>query len=464
MTESAGAKTCPECGISQDRAVPRRALSGWWLWIPIVFALASLGVLTMFAVGSKVTTPQRGPLPPDWLEQTNGLLIRPLPTLGSLRQLAANGRAEVDLSTLTQCKSARTEFPMPDDSTVRVAAVEGLRISEYHATSFGWPARFVTVSRQQGVDVREPESNAPIFGNSNDRWTWSWREAGRFWQDVDGRPRAIVVSWTALFFPLLLFEVFLLACCALDPRRHRTRRFVLAGSLVLAAGTLAIPTSASVRSPTVGLLMGQAAPTGYTLGQLRDAGSTPAGRAAFAKDVASVVDRELVAASSRTGVFFRRTREFDGGPNDTGPVRTTAPAPPQGWPDSTGVLFYITAPPTTITSQLERWGEQGRWAISRWTWNEAHPKRSLRLEADASLFSWSVRWTRNVGGESEKWMLAVDRLAEWLGLALVIPIGVLALRAIWFERRVRRRVDRGQCVGCGYSLIGLPQSTQNAPN
>lgn len=464
MTESAAAKTCPECGLIQDHSGSRRALTGWWLWLPIAFALATLVVLLWLGMRSPVTTPQRGPLPADWLEQTRGVYIDPLPTLGNLRRLARDGNADVDMKDLADCTSARTMFPMPEESTVRVAAVEGLRIAEYRETWFGWPVRFVSASMQQGVDVREPKENAAIFSRAIDRWDWSWREIGRYWQDADGRSRSIVIHWTALCVAALVIASVVLARYAIDARRYKARRLVMWAGLILAVGALAIPARSTNKAATVGFPMGQAAPTGYTLGHLRNALSTPDGRAAFARAVVSVVESELVAASSSTGVFFRRTREFDGGPNDTGPLRTTAPAPPQGWPDSTGIVFFVTSPPTKTVSQIDRWGEKGRWVVSRFAWNETLPARYLGVEAGASLFSWSIRWTRNVGGAGEKWVLAVDRLAEWLGLALVIPIGFLALRAIWFERRVRRRVDRGQCVGCGYSLIGLPQSTQNAPN
>lgn len=462
MTESAGAKTCPECGISQDRAVSRRALAGWWLWLPIVLAFVSLAVLLGLGARSKVTTPPTGPLPPDGIEQTRGLLIAPLPTLGSLRRLAADGNADVDLASIINCASARTDFPMPDESTVRVSAVEGLRIAEYHQTSYGWPVRFVSASVQQGVDVREPNANAITFKPMPARWTWSWREVGRSWQDADGRPRTMLVHWTALCFGMVIVASAVLVRDAIDSRHRGVRRCVLWGGLILTTASLSMPTHVGNKSSTIGLPIGQAAPTGYKLSELRDAAKTAEGRAAFAMDVASIVDRELVAASSKSGVFYRRTREFDGGPHDSGPVHTAAQVPRDGWPDSTGVLFYVTAPPTTVASRSDRWGEQDRWTISRWAWNEAHPLRSLGLEVGASLFSWSVRWTRNVGGTSEKWMLAVDRLSEWLGLALVIPIGVLALRVIWFERRVSRRVERRQCVGCGYSLIGLPQSPEKA--
>lgn len=377
--------------------------------------------------------------------------------------LAANGDIEADFDALVSCSSARSSYPMPDDSAVRVAAIQGLQLSTFGVSSFGWPIRFVEMTVQQGVDVqRDPKVNVGRFSAMPDRLAWSWRDVVRSWRDPTGRPRTITFRWTALLFSALVLSLGVLAASAMRSRGVKTGAWVIRCSILLGIASLAVPTNALERRSTVLFMFpGQAAPTGYSLAKLRAAVGSSGGRAAFAQAAVSVVDHELVAPTSATGIFFRRTAESGSKPDDFATLRPNAPLPPNGWPDSTGVAFVVTSPLQQTDSRLDRWGVTDRAVLSRLKWSEPLPSANLGIEASPSLFGWSVRWSRNSASGGERWILAVDRLAERVGVGLIGPVGLLASRCIWFDLRTRRRRERGECLGCSYSLNGLPRVSKS---
>jgi hypothetical protein len=448
-------QVCPECGRNPSARLPAFVRPRILLWLPVLaLALAAIALIALSYL--RLDANFWASPPYSRVDRSSPITLSDRPTLGQMRRYASGSdRENLTFDNVAAATSTITGEIMRDDAIVRVGAVSGLTIREGVTSTFGWPtalgARFASREIMASTGDNAPTVGVPLSVDV------SWAGLAAQWTDARAWQSYAWIRFSTLLLAVNACVLTWLLARWLVPSR-RTARACAVGIVFASCGVLGVwPVESRSVAPSVIPSPGNAAPTGYTLKSFREAIATPEGRRAFIAKVVSTVDDELIDVGSRGEQFRRRTAEIRVGIDATAPAPANALRPPSGWPDDIGVFLVLSQskPPGGWSPGWTDWNYGGFMfgIVTKRERARTHAPHELGFRTRKSPIDPAIQYWFNSGNQGVVWEVRLDRLAFWLTYSLTIPMFLIFARVWWVDRRVERRLRRGECVACAYPLV-----------